>query len=156
MKGWGASLGLSSCDEEEKMLAKQREAGLCHYVGTYCAHKLPLGGCRVKKSNYCCFQSKLARIFHEGGRSQIGMSWGDAEHPNCRAFTVDELQRIDFSLINLSELFSDLFRDIGAKIQKLVPRQMQDQMPVTQKNIDAVKKFNQENWNKDGVQKTVF
>ncbi len=157
MRGWGASLGLSSCGEEERALAKMRDAGLCHYVGTYCAEKVPLTGfCLRKKSNYCCFASKLARIFHEGGRGQIGLSWGDAEHPNCRAFTVDELQRIDFSRINLSEIFADLFKSIGEKIQKIVPRQMQDQMPTTQRNIDAVKQFNHDHWNEDGVQKTVF
>ncbi len=157
MKGWGASLGLTSCSEEERALAKMRDAGLCHYVGTYCAEKVPLTGfCLRKKSNYCCFQSKLSRIFHEGGRGQIGLSWGSAENPDCRAFTVDELQRIDFSKINLSELFHDLFKSIGEKVQKLVPRQMQDQMPNIQKNIDGVKQFNRDHWNEDGVQKTVF
>ena len=56
LKGWGVNMGLSKCSAEEKALAKRRGKGLCHYVGTYCAEKIPLTGiCIRKKSTYCCF-----------------------------------------------------------------------------------------------------
>ncbi|WP_085784263.1 conjugal transfer protein TraN [Candidatus Nucleicultrix amoebiphila] len=106
-KGWGVSLGLSNCGEEEKALAKFREEKKCIYVGTYCAEKA-LGICLRKKSNYCCFGSKLARLLHEQGRAQLGLGFGDAEHPQCRGFTIDELQHVRFDLLNLSELYEDL------------------------------------------------
>jgi conjugal transfer mating pair stabilization protein TraN len=37
------------------------------------------------------------------------MGFGNAEHPQCRGFTVEELTRLDFSKIDLSELLSDLY-----------------------------------------------
>lgn len=109
MKGWGKDLGLSRCNGEEKALALKRDKGLCHYVGTYCSKRDPIfRACLTKKSTYCCFNSKLARIFQQQGRMQLGMSFGGAESANCQGFTVEELQRIDFSKFNLEELFADL------------------------------------------------
>lgn len=105
--GWGVSTGLSQCSEKEKALAQKREAGKCVFVGTYCAEKV-LGVCIRKKSSFCCFSTKLSRLVHEQGRKQLGIRWGDAENPQCRALKIEELQQIDFSKIDLSELYQDL------------------------------------------------
>ncbi len=96
MKGWGVSLHLSNCSEDEKLLAKMREKNLCRFIGTYCAEK-KLGVCIRKKTSYCCFGTKFSRLLQEQGRPQIGLDWGSPETPNCRGFTVEELSRIDFS-----------------------------------------------------------
>ena len=42
--------------------------------------------------------------------SKAGSSlvWGSAKNPECRPFNVTELQKIDFSKIDLSELFSEI------------------------------------------------
>ncbi|MFH1671884.1 MAG: conjugal transfer protein TraN [Pseudomonadota bacterium] len=60
---------------------------------------------------YCCFNSKLARIVHEQGRPQLQgdiSSWGGAESPNCRGFTPEEFQMLDFARIDLSEWYGDI------------------------------------------------
>lgn len=106
-KGWGVSAHLSQCSAEELTLSKNRSKNLCTYVGTYCAEKVA-GQCIRKKSSFCCFGSRLARIIHEQGRPQLGISWGDAKHPQCRGFTADEISRIDFSKLDLSELYEEL------------------------------------------------
>ncbi len=106
-KGWGVSAHLSQCSAEELTLSKNRSKNLCTYVGTYCAEKVA-GKCIRKKSSFCCFGSRLARIIHEQGRPQLGLSWGDAKHPQCRGFTADEISRIDFSKLDLSELYEEL------------------------------------------------
>lgn len=99
--------GLGQCKESEKTLGKLREFGSldgnCHYVGSYCAEKWPLVGCVQKKKTYCCFSSPLARIIQEGGRPQLGIGWGSPEAPQCRGFTPEEFQKIDFSKVNFSE-----------------------------------------------------
>jgi len=108
-KGWGKDLGLASCSSKEKLLSQRRKKGLCHYVGTYCAKKV-LGQCVKKNSTYCCWGSKLLKVFHEQGRPQIGMGWGTPKHPLCRGFTIEEIQGIDFSKLDLSEVFEDLMK----------------------------------------------
>lgn len=116
-KGWGKSIGLGGCSGNEKLLQKKRQARLCRYVGTYCAKKV-LGKCVKKKSSYCCFGSKLLKAFQEQGRQQIGLGWGEPKHPMCRGFTIEEIQRIDFSKLDLSEAFEDLMRNYSpSKLQ---------------------------------------
>lgn len=109
-KGWGNDLGLASCSANEKLLNKRRKAGLCHRIGTYCAKKV-LGKCVKKKTSFCCFGSKLLKAFHEQGRAQIGMRWGSPKHPLCRGFTIEEVQHIDFSKLDLREVFEDLMKN---------------------------------------------
>lgn len=109
-KGWGKSLGLGGCSANEKLLQVKRQSNLCHYVGTYCAKKV-LGKCVKKKSSFCCFGSKLLKAFQEQGRVQIHLGWGEPKHPMCRGFTINEIQRIDFSKLDLSEAFEDLMKN---------------------------------------------
>jgi conjugal transfer mating pair stabilization protein TraN len=108
-KGWGKSIGLGGCSSGEKELSEKRKAGLCHSIGTYCAKKI-LGKCVKKNSSYCCFNNKLLKAFHVQGRPQIKLGWGEPENPLCRGFTVEELQRIDFSKLDLREVFEDLMK----------------------------------------------
>lgn len=105
--GWGVDLHLSSCKEEERLLAQLREKKRCVFVGSFCAEKV-LGICIRKKFSFCCFGSQLARILHEQGRAQLGIGWGEAEHPNCRALSLEELTRLNFDTLDLRELTAEL------------------------------------------------
>ena len=111
-KGWGVSLGLSGCSEKEKALAELRHDKKCVSVGTYCAEKV-LSVCVRKKSIFCCFGTKLARLIHEQGRPQLGLSFGEAKNPQCRGLTVEELSRLDFSKIDLSELLQEAMSKVN-------------------------------------------
>nr|MBS0019750.1 conjugal transfer protein TraN [Gammaproteobacteria bacterium] len=134
--GWGVDIGLSQCDPEEKTLAEKRSAGLCHYVGSYCSAKVPvIGTCLEQKAARCCFTSKLARIIHEQGRAQLGIGWGDPEHPDCRGFTPEEIQSIDWEAIDFSEFYADALKqaeagnrpsetELGARIKDRVTRRL--------------------------------
>ncbi|XVN41904.1 MAG: conjugal transfer protein TraN [Rickettsia endosymbiont of Argas persicus] len=133
MKGWGKDLGLARCSAGEKALALKRGKGQCHFVGTYCSQRDKVfKKCLTKKSTYCCFNSKLARIFQEQGKAQLAISFGTAQYANCRGFTVEELQRIDFSKFDLEELFSDLLDHAKSKMSKSFPQQLKNQMPIMQ------------------------
>jgi len=105
--GWGVSMGLAGCSGEERELSQWRSAKKCVFVGTYCAEK-KLGICLRKKSSFCCFGSKLSRIIQEQGRQQLGMGWGSGEHPECRGLKPEELSRLNFSNMDLSELFEEV------------------------------------------------
>ncbi len=136
MKGWGKDLGLGRCKATEKALALKRSKGQCHFVGSYCSERDPVfNKCLTKKSTYCCFNSKLARIFQEQGKEQLGIGFGSPEFANCRGFTVEELQTIDFSKFNMEELFADLLVEAKSKMGKSFPHQLHNQMPVMQKQL---------------------
>jgi conjugal transfer mating pair stabilization protein TraN len=123
-KGWGHSAHLAHCDGDEKILSQKREKSLCVELGPYCAEK-KAGICLRKKRSFCCFPSKLARLIHEQGRRQLGMSWGKPKEPNCRGFTVDELSRLDFSKFDMSELYGEILSRLKTTPDSLVKRNLQ-------------------------------
>jgi Type-1V conjugative transfer system mating pair stabilisation len=131
MKGWGTSLHLASCSEEEKLLAQLKDKNLCHQIGTYCAKKV-LGVCVSKKTSYCCFGNKLLRLIHQQGRAQLGIGWGTAEAPSCRGLRPEELSRIDFSRLDLSEVFEEIIASYkapnAASLQAVTAERLKDNL----------------------------
>lgn len=110
-KGWFKKFGLGSCSSDDEKLADMRESGRCHYVGKYKKNiKGPLGtkiGWKEYKG-YCCFSSKMARVTQEGAKPQLSLSWGSAKHPSCQGLTSDQFAGLDFSIINMSEIYTDI------------------------------------------------
>lgn len=122
--GWGSDIGLADCSEEELMLAEKMQARLGVYVGTYCDKKV-LGVCVEKKRSYCVFSSRLGRIINEQGRPQLGRGWGAPKSPDCAGLTINDLQSIDFSQIDLTELYIDVqasIPDVAATTQEMTNR----------------------------------
>lgn len=101
-KDSGLLIGLGDCTESERLLAQERHAGNTHYLGVRCAKRI-FGVCIRKKRVWCVFGSKLGRILQEAARSQLGIGWG-----SCRGFTVEEMERIDFEAVDLSEFTENL------------------------------------------------
>jgi type-F conjugative transfer system mating-pair stabilization protein TraN len=125
--GWGMQMGLAGCNSQEKELAKQRKLKKCIRVGTYCDKKV-LGKCVRKKTSYCCFASKLARIIHEQGRSQLGVSFGSGKHPRCQGLTLSQITQIDFTKIDLSELFQEILEKTKAPVMTRISEGIQSSM----------------------------
>ncbi|MDF3047709.1 MAG: conjugal transfer mating pair stabilization protein TraN [Candidatus Midichloriaceae bacterium] len=121
-KGWANDIKLTECTEGEKLLAKKKENDLCHAVGTYCSKKV-LGFCLETKRSYCCFNSKLARIIHEQGRAQLGIGWGNAKSPNCQPLTLEQIQKIDFSKVDLREIYQDVTSKINLNNHAKLPEE---------------------------------
>jgi conjugal transfer mating pair stabilization protein TraN len=86
----------------------------------------PLIGCVQTAQTHCIFESKLGRIIQEQGRMQLkafqdangNPYWGTPENPNCRGFTPEEFQSLDFSKMDLSEYFADINTKANAAIQQ--------------------------------------
>ncbi len=93
------------CNASEKELALKNNGKLCHVVGSWRGKGLERF---ITRKSFCCFNSPLARIIQEQGRKQLGIDWGNKKHPDCRALTLSEIQRIDFSKIDFSEMYEDL------------------------------------------------
>lgn len=105
--GWGLSLGLAQCSEDERQLIAEQDKTATHYVGTYCSDKSLFGVCLEKKMSYCGFGTALPRIVNEAGRPQIGKGWGTPKTPDCSGFTIDQFQALDLTHVD----FSDFYRE---------------------------------------------
>lgn len=129
-------LGLVACKEEEMKLAKLQKQERTHYVGQYCSKKLPLVGiCIQKKKTFCAFNSKLGRIINEQGRTQLNKGWGDPKSPNCKGFTPEEFQKLDFSKLDLSEFFGDLQQNFNSAYLQNQQTVIQNRMNTNLQNI---------------------
>lgn len=96
------------CEKEEYEMISKRDTKNCHYVGSYCKKKF-LGACIEKRQTYCCFNSPLSRIFNEQIRLQgdrLGSKYngfGTAKNPVCSGLELDDLDKVDWDRIDLSE-----------------------------------------------------
>lgn len=90
---------LISCEEDELILGVRKGAGLCEQTGTSCEGKI----FKTCKQQHCCYNSKLARIINEQGKAQIGKDKKD-----CGGFSPEEFERLDFSVIDMSEFINDV------------------------------------------------
>jgi hypothetical protein len=107
------------CATGDLQTGAERQSGYCHYIGDYCADNWPLAGCVQQAHAYCCFDSMLARIIQEAGRSQLTEmgGFGTADAPNCRGFTTAEFQSIDFSKVDLSSYYTELVHSSQTQFQ---------------------------------------
>jgi conjugal transfer mating pair stabilization protein TraN len=118
---------LQGCNQEDMEVGVLRGSLMCHEVGSYCKIKVPLIGCVQEAKSHCCFNSKLGRILQEQGRPQlksfagmVGGIWGEVKNPNCRGFSPEEFQALDFSRIDMSEYYADLKTEAAGVVQMKV------------------------------------
>ena len=102
--GLATQLKLTQCTADELALGQMRDKGLCHYIGSYEEKFLGLWTSSTHHV-FCCFPTKLARIIQEEARSQLGIDWGTPKHPDCRGLTHEEISKLDFTRLDLSEVY---------------------------------------------------
>lgn len=103
----------TSCNAEDVKTSMAKGQRLCHFVGTKCEKRVSGLGCVETSEKYVCFNSRLARIIHEQGRRQLNRGWGSPNNPDARGFTLEELERLDFSDMDLSEFTSDVIQELS-------------------------------------------
>lgn len=113
-------LDLATCSETEKKLAEKRAARMTwHIPPSRCKSKTFFGLCTVKAEDYCSFKSRLGRMLQEQARGQLGIG-----RNNCRGLTVPEIERVDWSRIDLTEILGD----IQSRLQPMEAGRMKAQM----------------------------
>ena len=106
--GWGKDIKLGHCSDQEKKLGKAREDQRAYGLGTKCVQKA-LGICIQHAEVFCVFDSRIAADVQIQGRlGQLGIDMGSAEHSNCRGISVDEIKKMDFSKMDLSNIYGDI------------------------------------------------
>lgn len=115
--GLAKDLQLSQCSAEEIELGTLREKELCHYVGDYSEEFLDLWKSRDVHV-FCCFPTKLARIFQEEAHDQLGLGWGKAKEPICNGLSIEDISKIDFAKLDLSTIYDKKIQDFETKFQE--------------------------------------
>jgi hypothetical protein len=108
--GFLKKTGFASCSEDQRNLASERRANKCEDLGYYCASKSNditkiTGKCLRESRTFCCFPTILSKLIRLGARDQLGKGFGSAEHPQCGGLTLEQIESLDFSLIDFQEFF---------------------------------------------------
>lgn len=105
-----------ACDEMDYLTASRNEASLCYKTRSFCADKdCGIFGCVCRKyrTEQCCYNSRLAKIINEQGKSQLGIM---GEYDDCSGFTVEQLEALDWSRIDLTEFIAELMEEATGNI----------------------------------------
>lgn len=112
-----------ACDQIETETAIANSSGRCVELGEMCKEKW-FGKCVQNQKSFCCFNSQLAKIINEQGRLQLkafqnlpNRGFGNVENPQCRGFTPEEFQALDFSNIDLTEYYEELIHKSQAEME---------------------------------------
>jgi len=95
---------------------KKNKKGLCHYLETVCSKKIDVGFgsiCIEHTKEFCCYDSKLARILVEQSYLQLNKNWDDG----CNGLTMDDLNNLDWSAMDLSEFEEELQHKINTQAE---------------------------------------
>lgn len=72
----------------------------------------------VKRKSFCCYQSRLARIFQQIAHQQLGISWGTPEQPNCGPLDPSTFGRLNFDDPFARKLLKELVDEVSVNAQK--------------------------------------
>lgn len=135
--GWGQAIANTSCSADETELMAMQEKKLCHYVGSYCSKKTPvIGKCMENKKSYCCFNSKISRVIMQQGKNQLGKDWGSPTNPDCSGFSANELAKLQFNKMDLSEIASDIESKVSIPNRSAVEGIVKKKMEAYENNFD--------------------
>jgi conjugal transfer mating pair stabilization protein TraN len=144
-----------ACTEEEIKLQMYRNQRMCtkpDEIGTFCSAKV-FGSCVAQKQAFCCFSSPFARVFQEQARKQLGKDFGKPMEPTCEGLTIEEVGKLDFEKMDLSEWMNmlkvaNVIPLDGAKAEELYSTHMTTigNLPGTQNQsvLDRIKKQTEE------------
>jgi len=107
MGGWGKILG-ASCSDKAQSLAKRRKDKKCVKVGMYCSSELPILGCIIERTVFCCYDSVIGKILNQEAKKQLGKSNGTVENPQCGGLSLEEIERVDFSKADFKEFYDEV------------------------------------------------
>ena len=95
---------LASCSQSEQLLGLHRGANLSQFENQYCSNKVPIiGTCLEWTSNYCSFNSVLAKIINVQGKAQLGI-----DPTSCSGLSQAQLTKLNMSKIDFSQFTASM------------------------------------------------
>jgi conjugal transfer mating pair stabilization protein TraN len=142
-KGWGKNMG-AKCTKDEITLMEQRSKNLCVYVGKKSSKYM--GVTATIKHSFCCFGNLLDKVVQVEGRKQLNRNFGSSGKTDCRGFTLEEIQRIDWSKVDFAEFIEDLKVKFAGKYK--IPN-AQDVSNTIEHSMGSIRKYDDHSSNRE-------
>ncbi len=130
---------LVSCDQSEQLLGMHKGQNLSVQVSEECRSKA-LGACVEWEEGWCSYNGVIGKVLGTQGRRQFGLSLDKS----CEGISVKQMQQLDWSKLDLSELEGQ----VASQATKNIPNPSTvttiyenklNQTPVTGVNTDTAK-----------------
>ena len=92
-------------------LEKKWNEGKCIRVDSYEEQNKNIGqmvGQKRTVTTYCCFETILAKVLHQGAIDQGINSFGDPKTTNCNALTLGQLQRMNWDRVDFGPFVAEM------------------------------------------------
>lgn len=94
------------CKEQEIELATSKEIDAVVYLGSFCGEEIDVGFdeiCIRTDRSYCAWGTTLGRVIMEQAKPQVGGGFGSKHNPDCSGLTIEQLESLDWSQIDLED-----------------------------------------------------
>ena len=95
----------------DQALERKWNDGKCIRVGSYEEKNKNIGqliGQKRTVTTFCCFESILSKVLHQGAIHQGVKSLGDPKTPNCGPLTLGQLQALDWDRVDFTPFVADM------------------------------------------------
>ena len=95
---------VASCTPAEQLLGLHRGSNLSQFEHQYCSNKTPIiNTCMEWTSQYCSFNSVLAKIINTQGKAQLGI-----DPSSCSGLSQSQLTQLNMSKIDFSQFTASM------------------------------------------------
>lgn len=94
------------CKDQEIELATSKEIDAVVYLGSFCGEEIDVGFdeiCIRTDRSYCAWGTTLGRVIMEQAKPQVGGGFGYKKNPDCSGLTIEQLENLDWSQIDLED-----------------------------------------------------
>jgi hypothetical protein len=84
---------------------------------------------------WCAYSSKFARVFQEEAHDQTGTQFNYPSANPCPALSIGELQSLDISQMDLSEIYGDLLSQTGTPVEAFIIDQLETELGSYQSDV---------------------
>lgn len=123
----------NNCKPEEHRLAEKKRAGAAHFMGWTCNRVL--GVCLTVSEFWCTYDTKFARVFQEEAHVQTGTQLIYPSANPCPALSISELQMLNISQMDISEVYGDMLSKTGAPVETFIIDQLENELGMYQDNV---------------------
>ncbi len=126
------------------VLERKFNEGKCIRVGTYTPDTRNIGtliGQKRTMTTFCCFDSILSKVLHQGAIAQGVKSLGDPKNPNCGPLTLAQLQRMNWDQVDFTPFVNEVTSKVnlnaahvGQKSAATVRAHLDNQMRAVQQS----------------------
>lgn len=124
-----------SCRADEHYLAAKQRAGAAAYLGWSCNYVL--GGCLTVNEYWCTYDTKFARVFQQEAHSQTGTQLNHPSANPCPALSISELQSLDISAMDLSDIYGDLLNQTGTPVERFIIEQLENELGMFDDDVQS-------------------